>query len=637
MRIDVALAERKVRSGASAAGAVDPVLLEVTRSFELSVNDEMSKTIINLSGSPLFVGASDYACACVTDTGELLNALSFQMPMAYTVSNTVKAARAVYGDDLAPGDMIFTNDSFVAGGLHPSDCVIVTPVFHEGELVMWVGTVGHVTDVGGSTVGSFSVGHTQCFGEAVRFTPIKVYEQGRFRADVLDAFLTNVRIPERTEADLRAMMGANWVARERMGEFVAKYGVDVVRTLHAAALGIGEEVFRERIAALPDGEYVGESYMEHDGVDDVLYTFRCTVRKAGDELTVDFTGSSPQAPAALNTVEVATRGAVIAALATMLAPDVPFTEGLFRPVEIVAPPGTVMHAVKPAPISAGSTSGTRFGADAMIEALNYALAAHPTASHRRNGPWSTWTYTLFSGHNADGKAWVFTEFWSGFGGASGLPFRDGHPAMGGLQYLDSRLPNIEEFELLNPVLVVERGFHLDSGGPGRFRGGAGMAGVLIPHRTDGLDMTSLQNRRTAPGFGVDGGHPGGGTCIGYLRGAAPAIRAAWARGEFPDLAALQDGMELPPTRVTGQRLAAEDAYYAHSTSGQGYGDPIDRDPEMVAADVVERWVSPARAHDVYGVVLDEQGAPDPVATDARRAEIRAERARLPLASATGAR
>src|SRR5690606_25560499 len=153
---------------------------------------------------------------------------------------------------------------------------------------------------------------------------------------------------------------------ERMGEFIAKHGIATVRTLHEAVLDIGEDLLRERISQLPDGEYVGETYMEHDGVDDLLYPFRCTVRKHGDRLTVDFTGSSPQAPGALTNPLVATKGAVVAALATMLAPDVPFTEGLFRPVEIIAPEGTVMNAVKPAPISAGSTSGTRFGADAMI-------------------------------------------------------------------------------------------------------------------------------------------------------------------------------------------------------------------------------------------------------------------------------
>lgn len=641
--VDVAAAAETVGDeGAGGAhrstGAVDPVLLEVTRSYELSVNQEMSKTIINLSGSPLFVGASDYACACVTAEGELLNALSFQMPMAYTVSNTVKAALRTYGDDLADGDMIFSNDSFIAGGLHPSDCVIVTPVFHEGELVMWVGTVGHVTDVGGANFGSFPVGHIECFGEAVRFTPIKFYEKGRFRVDILATFLTNVRIPERTEADLRAMMGANWVARDRMREFIAKHGVETVRSIHGAMLNIGEDALRERLRLLPDGEYTGESYMEHDGVDDRLYVFRCTLRKDQDRLTVDFTGSSPQAPGALNCVEVGTRGAVVAALAASLVPDVPFTEGLFRPVEVLAPEGTVMNAVKPAPISAGSTSGTRFGADALIEALNYALADHPKTQHRRNGPWSTWTFTMFNGKNQHGAPWIFTEFWGGFGGASGLPFRDGHPAMGGLQYTDSRLPNIEEFEMLNPALIVSRGFVRNAGGAGKFRGGAGLCGVLIPHDTDGLRMTSIHNRRTSPGFGVSGGHPGGGSLIGYLRGRAPQMLSEWSNGTFPDIDIHTRDMELPATRVSGPWLAPEDAYYCRSTSGQGYGDPLDRDPELVRDDVDGGWTTVDRARELYGVAIDDAtGRVDHGETESLRAAIRAERGALPTAGEAGAR
>ena len=295
-------------------GAVDPIVLELVRSYEQSVNEEMGRTIVNLSGSPLFVGGADYACACVTASGELLNALCFQMPMAYTISNTVRAALDVYGDDIAPGDMIFSNDPFVAGGLHPPDCVIVTPVFHEDELVMWVGALGHVTDVGGASFGSFPVGHIECFGEAVRFTPINAHERGKFRHDVLNAFLTNVRFPNRTEADLRAMMGANWVGRERMAGFVEKLGPAAIRAAHEAAQRIGEQALRERIALLPDGEYVGETYMEHDGVDDRLYPFRCTLRKRGDSLTVDYTGSSPQAPGALNITDVAARGGTAAAL-----------------------------------------------------------------------------------------------------------------------------------------------------------------------------------------------------------------------------------------------------------------------------------------------------------------------------------
>jgi 5-oxoprolinase (ATP-hydrolysing) len=637
-RIEVAAAEtaRPVHK-ARTNEAVDPMLLEVTRSYEQSVNEEMARTIVNLSGSPLFVGGADYACACVTDRGDLLNALCFQMPMAYTISNTVRAAFDVYGDDISPGDMIFSNDPFVAGGLHPPDCVIVTPLFHEDELVMWVGALGHVTDVGGSNFASFPVGHVECFGEAVRFTPIKVYEQGRFRHDVMNAFMTNVRLPQRTESDLRAMMGANWVGRERMAAFIAKHGSATVRAAHSAAQSIGEDALRERLRLLPDGEYRGETYMEHDGVDDKLYPFRCTLRKHGDELTVDFTGSSPQAPGALNITEVAARGGVAAALAATLAPDVPFTEGIFRPLDIVAPPGTVMNAVKPAPISQGSTSGTRFGADAMIEGLNYALAGHPETEHRRNGPWSCWTLSLFAGINQYGDPWIFPEWWAGFGGASGLPFRDGYSGMGGLQYLDSQLPNIEEWELLNPALIVTRSFRPDSSGAGKYRGGLGMYGVLIPYDTDGLTLTSIQNRRTAPAFGVSGGHPGGGSFIGFARGKATMIRESLARGEFPDLAAVTDGIEIPPTRVTGVWLGPDDAYYSHANGGSGYGDPLDREPDLVAADVRHGWISRERARQAYAVVVDAEGNVDLEATGHLRSDRLDERRTLPIPAEVGSR
>ncbi len=614
-------------------GLVDPVILEVVRSFEHSVNQEMGETILRLSGSPVFVGASDYATACVNDRGEVLSSLCFQLPMAFTISNTVRAAVGVYGDDIHPGDMIWSNDSFTAGGLHPSDNVVVAPVFHEDELVMWVGSVGHITDVGGARVGSFPVERIECYGEAIRFTPIKLYEQGRFRQDILNAFTTNVRIPERVEADLRAMMGANWLGRDRMLRFIERHGIERIRAVHDRILDIGEDETRERIRAIPDGAYAGATYMEHDGGEDLIYPVRCTVRKRGDRLVADFTGSAPQAPGVLNAPIVATRGAVAAALAITVTPELPFTEGVFRPLELEAPEGTVVNAVKPAPISAASVCGTRYATDAILAGLNVALASQPALAHRQSGPWSTWTWSFFQTTNRSGEPWIFVDFLAGGGGASGMPEKDGEPVMGGIQYIDARIPNIEELEMLNPCLVVERGYHPDSGGPGEHRGGVGMRGVMIPHDTDEWVLTSQQNARGAPLYGVSGGHPGGGACIGYLRGGADAIRAAWSRGVFPDWDALMADIELPPARIGGVVLTDHDAYYTHSTGGPGYGDPLQRPPDAVLADVRRGWVSPGRARSAYGVVVVD-GELDLEATTRLRDAMRQERFACPIPAAT---
>lgn len=598
----------------------DPVLSEILYNYELTMNREMGRALVNLSGSFLFVSASDFACGCLDAEGNILTTISWSLQMGYAISNTVRHSLERFGGDLRPGDVIFANDPYEGGGLHSHDVVVVAPVFDGEEILMWVGVSAHVTDVGGAVPGGYSVEHTEVFGENVRFTPVKFYDGGKFRQDVLDAFLTNVRLPEATGVDLKAITGAVWMGKERCAAMVEQHGAEQVRAIHASQIANGAAAFRERLAALPDGVYRGAAHMEHDGEDDRIYTIRATLTKEGEELTVDYAGTDPQAPGVLNGTEVGAIGDAMAALGTVYAPDLPFNEGLLDPVTVLAPPGTLVNATKPAPISGATVYASWFGTDAILEASNYLLAGNPEAAPRRSGPWGSWTFAWLQGPNQYGDPWFWNVFSGGSGGASAVQERDGENAMMGIQTIDAFIPNVEEYELQSPVLFLDTRFAADTGGAGRNRGGLALESLCTPYDTERWDIVVFHNRLTAPSSAVSGGQPGAGAAIRFARGARAAVTEHWQRREELPVAEFAAEAEQPPARGRGFAITPEDLYYIRATGGPGFGDPLRREPERVAGDVERGFVSAATATAVYSVVLDADGGLDAAATERLREE-----------------
>jgi N-methylhydantoinase B len=601
----------------------DPVLSEIIYNYELTMNREMGRALVNLSGSFLFVSASDFACGCLDADGRILTSIAWTLQMGYSISNTVRASLQRFADDLHPGDVIFSNDPYDGGGLHSHDVVVVAPVFDEERLIMWVGVSAHVTDVGGAEPGGFAVEPMDVYGENVRFTPVKFYERGRFRADILDAFLTNTRAPKQTGIDLKALMGAVWIGRGRLNELIAQHGGARIEAIHAGQIEASGRAFRRRLAQLPDGIYQGASHMEHDGANDRIYTIRATVTKRGEDLTFDYSRTDQESIGAINCTEVGGIGAVMAALGTVLAPDIPFNEGLMETVEVNSPKGTLMNAIKPAPISAATVYAGWFGTDAILEALNYLIAGDAETSHRRTGPWGCWTFAWLQGPNQYGEPWFWNVFTGGAGGAGALEFRDGESAMMGIQTVDAFAPNVEEYELMSPVLFLQTGLAPDTGGVGRYRGGLAPETLCTPYESDGWDVTVFQNRMSAPASAVSGGYPGAGAAISFARRVMTDVNARLRRQEHLPIAEYALHAEHPPARARGFRVTADDAYYIRATGGPGYGDPLEREPELVLADVQRGYVSTHMAHDGYHVALDASGsAVDVEATEQRRARER---------------
>lgn len=608
----------------------DPVLSEILYNYELTMNREMGRALVNLSGSFLFVSASDFACGCLDAEGNILTTISWSLQMGYAISNTVRHSLERFAGDLRPGDVIFANDPYEGGGLHSHDVVVVAPVFDGEEILMWVGVSAHVTDVGGAVPGGYSVEHSEVFGENVRFTPVKFYDAGKFRQDILDAFLTNTRLPEATEIDLKAITGAVWMGKERCAAMIEQHGGEKVRKIHAAQIANAAMAFRERLDKLPDGAYGGAAHMEHDGEDDKIYTIRTTLIKEGSRLTVDYTGTDEQAPGVLNGTSVGAIGDAMAALGTVYAPELPFNEGLLEPVTVIAPAGTLVNARKPAPISGATVYASWFGTDAILEASNYLLAGDPEAATRRTGPWGSWTFAWLQGPNQYGDPWFWNVFSGGSGGAGAIEARDGENAMMGIQTIDAFIPNVEEYEIQSPVLFLDTRFAPDTGGAGRNRGGLALESLCTPYDTERWDIVVFHNRLTAPSSAVSGGQPGAGAAIRFAHDAMESVHEHWDRREELPVHEYAAAAEQPPARGRGYSVTPDDAYYIRATGGPGFGDPLLREPAAVAADLARGYVSPDIAERVYGVVVGADGGVDEGESAALRGERRAARRELPL-------
>lgn len=607
----------------------DPVLAEVVYNYELTVNREMGRAVVNLSGSFLFVSASDFACGCLDADGRILTSVAWSLQMGYAISNTVKACLRRFAGRIEPGDMYFCNDPYDGGGLHAHDVVIVAPVFAEDELIMWVGVCAHVTDVGGALPGGYSIEPMECYGENVRFSPVKFYDAGAYRPEILDAFLTNVRVPEQTGTDIKALMGAVWIGRERMSALISQRGSATVQSIHRYQIEQTAQAMRDRIRAMPDGVYQGAAHMEHDGRDDRVYTIRATVTKCGEQITFDYTGTDPQAPGILNCSDVGGIGNVIAALGTVIAPDLPFNEGLMEPVDVVSPPGTLVNAVKPAPIAAATVFAAWFGTDAILEAVNYMIAGNESTAHRATGPWGSWTFAWMMGPNQHGEPWFWNVFTGGAGGGGAVPDHDGVPAVMGIQTVDAFAPNIEDYEAQSPALFLERRLVPDSGGVGRRRGGQCLESFCLPWNTDGWDLIVFHNRLSTPSSAVSGGQPGAGSAIRIARGVGPDALRCLRESQAPPLRDYIDGAEELPARAKGLRVEAEDGYYMRATGGPGYGDPIDRSLDDVQKDLDFGIVSRSMATDAYEVVVTDDGVIDSEASERLRRNRREQRRSLP--------
>lgn len=619
----------------SAPPVLDPVTFEVLNHRLLSISEEMGIQYMRCSGSNVLITGNDAASAIMNADGALVAVGPYIVTqgnvLPLIVQATIDAAK-LHGD-FANGDIYICNDPYL-GAIHAPDFATVSPVFHEGELVAWLGASGHQLDTGGMDPGGFSVKAVDIHQEGLRMPPVKLVDRGVVRTDVLDWIINQVRDPI-VGLDVKGQIAAIMAGRARIEGLIESWGVATVKAAMARSVEFAAEKLRARLAELPDGVWREVQYIDHDGHQPRIYTVVCTMTKKGERLTFDFTGTSPNARGLINCTWSGLQAAVLSAVYINVCWDIPWNRGVRDCIDIVSQTGTVNNAAYPAPCAMATISGVIVTIDAAWRCLSQMLLASEKYRGEAMAVWSgTSMAPIFAGTSQHGFPFAATEM-SHFGGGGGArTYADGVDTSGIVFNTTPNMPNIEDQEAEYPVLYLFRRHLQDSGGPGRYRGGrAGELAYTVYDSPKG-DLEGLfagTGAEMPNGIGIVGGLPGCAIRIGRFTGSDVAERIAAHRtlpDRLEDISGVHEMMASKHPRVP---IPAGDVWHHCWQAGGGYGDPLLREPARVATDVARGAVSTEAARDIYGVVVGDDGSAETAATEARRAEIK--RARLAAAVA----
>ena len=583
--------------------AINPITLEVVCEGLIAIVREMRASIIRASYSSVIYEFDDFSCALFNPDGEMV-AQSWDHPgHVLPLPWGVRCALDDFQDDLVPGDVLMLNDPY-RGGTHLNDVTIIFPVFDEaGRPMIFPAVRAHWVDVGGMVPGSYSGLSTNIYQEGVRIPPIKLVEASKMNRSALTLLMANMRLPEEREGDLNASLGACKVAESRIRKLYRKYGAGTVLDCIALNLDRTERRLREKIVELPDGDYYYEDYLEYfnDGeFDPVIVRIKLTV--AGDQIIVDFAGSNEQVPGVVNSSLAVTGAGVFVAVKSTLDPGGAVNHGAFRPIELKAPPGTVVDVRLDAPAGAHGEvrkRGVSVALGALAQIIPDLVSGDLCGSSFPNA---------IGGYNKRrGRQYVYYE--APAGGNGGFLENDGPSTMVNIDF--GNLPSIQSAESMEnemPIFISHYEVRADSGGEGTSRGGLGMRRE-VRLLDDEASYSVLSDRAVIPPYGVLGASSG-----------APYV-----------VSVKRDGEEVPfdtPGKVTGHPIRRDDVVVMRSSGGGGYGAPWRRDPEKVRRDVLYGYVSRERAREGYGVVLTADDQVELQATARRRAELEAAQYRV---------
>ncbi len=584
---------------------LDPIALEVITEGLVSIVREMRQTVFRTAHSPVVTDAQDFSCALFNPRGEMV-AQSRDMPgHVIAMPASVREAMIAFGDTLQPGDIIILNDPY-RGGSHLNDVTVVYPVFVDGELFIFPCVRMHWADIGGMTPGSISGKATEILQEGVRIPPIRLVSAGVENEAVATLLFANVRSPDERRGDLDACIAAGRTAERRLRDFAARYGREVITRYLDANLDRTEQRLRARIAELTDGTYCYEDSLDlfTDGQYDPVL-IRCALTVSGDELQVDFAGSSPQVGAVVNASRAMTEAGVFIVVKSAFDPRGMINGGAFRPIHVSVPDASVVNVAYPGPANAHSEVRKR-----VLSTVMGALAQVAPDRVTADQCGSTFQNLLGGWDEQRRRSYLYYDYPPG--GNGGFDGADGPSAMNPVDLGDiSTVQPVEVLESTTPVLIESCGYLTDSCGDGEWRGGLGA--VRVTRLLADAGSYSVQaDRAVVPPYGMFLGHAG--------RCARTAIRRETGEEAFDT-----------PGKVAGVPMRAGDALIMEAAGGGGWGDPLRRDVSRVLADVNDGFISQARAEATYGVRFDSHGGVDPAATDTCRAELAASRWRLPLA------
>ncbi|HXQ53900.1 MAG TPA: hydantoinase B/oxoprolinase family protein [Stellaceae bacterium] len=604
--------------------AVDPITFEVIHHRLISISEEQAATLSAISGSPLVNDATDFNTGIFRAHGEIVTLGKTVLYHAASVAEMVKhiMADCAVSPGIRPGDMFLVNHPY-KGALHPPDFGLAAPAFHDGKLIGWVGVCSHQIDVGSV----FGTEATEAYQEGILVPPLRVVEDDQFRSDMLAMILGMSRLPVNMALDFRGMLAANRVALRRLKETIDQYGVDTVLSVMDGAIEISEKAVRERLKELPDGIYRAQALLDHDGVQNKLYRIHVEMTKTGDHLKLDFTKSADQAPRFMNCTASGLLAGIRAGMLPILAYDLPWNEGVFRPMEVIARPGSIVSATFPAPVGQGPIGAMWLVESVVIEVLSKLVATSPKyireAQSAPNGGPDTFNLQGLNQYGEPNHGASLDQVYVG-GGA--YCHRDGLSPQGHRHIPAIRLQNIERAENNTPLLYLFRKFLRDTAGPGRNRGGVSVGHGYILHDVEKMNVRfSCHCYESPTSLGLFGGYPS--ACNTRRLRKNATLRASLDAGRIPaDLESIGGELQHYPAKMTRPDLfTRNDVFENGPSAGAGWGDPIEREPERVVQDIRFDMVSRGAARLIYGVVVAADGTLDAKATAARRAEILAER------------
>jgi N-methylhydantoinase B len=575
---------------------MDPVTVAITRNAMASIVNEMNLALFRSAFSPVITEGRDIGGAIMDRHGRLV--AQGDWDLAVFVGMLEFGHRAIlqeYGADLHPGDVFIMNDPFV-GGTHFNDVGVVRPVFDGGELAAFVAVCGHWPDVGGQEPGSFVANAREHFQEGMRIPPLRLFEAGRPNDAVFRLIAANMRIPEERVADAHAQAGATRVGETRLQELASRRGWGTLTAVMDEVVAHSERLLRQEIAAIPDGVYLGEDFVDMESLDRP-YPKRVALRLtvAGDEMTFDFSDSDSESLSASNSTYSATASAVFVTVKSLF-PDIPMNHGCFEPITVIAPLGTVVNARPPRAISSMAATVYEKVIGSALAALEHALPPERVVGT----PYNLINLTIGGQHaGRPFVAYLFSE-----GGFGARATKDGPPGLVSLYGGGARITPAEVMERRYPMLFEEWALWPDSGGPGRFRGGVGSRKTFRLLEGEAR-LSCLGDRERFPPAGVLGGGPGAAHGL-VLNEGDPS----------------EEDLTL---KAVGRLIRAGDRVTIKAGGGGGYGDPLERDPILVLDDVAKGLVSVSHAAAAYGVVVRGDGTLDEEATVRERTRLRASR------------
>src|SRR5262245_33146762 len=570
----------------------DPVQLSLGQKQIDHICRTMGWVMTRTARSPIFSQSHDFSCFVSDACGHVVSQAD-GIPI-HTGSGGFGIRRVLedFAGDIRPRDVFILNDPYDAGGNHLPDWTVIRPVFFDDRLVAFTANRAHQSDIGGGAAGTYNAAATEIFHEGVRLPVMKLIAAGEPRRDVMRMLYLNSRTPDLAQGDLAAMLGSTEVGARRLVALARSIGAEAFQDLLADLLDWGEFVMREALAKLPIGQWRGEDFMGTDCFAPTDAKVRVTITNDGDQLVCDFAGTDAQVRGFKNSSYANTCSAVYLGVIATLGAHIPRNEGAYRPINVIAPKGTIVNPQHPAAVTMCTTYPAHQIVHAIWKALGEAVPDLACAG------WSRASHCNTSGVGRDSRFYVAYQ-WLGMSGAGAVDGRDGFETMGHMATLGGlTLPDVETFEVDYPFHIHRHELRMDGGGPGRSRGGTGALvelDVLVPaeysYRGEGSGVQTS--------FGAAGGHPGDkGSCT---------IAFPDGRGYTPPPYSVE---RHGPLRLT-----------ISSAGGGGYGDPHTRDPECVRDDVRDGLVSLEAARSSYSVVLGPE--PDFVVDQDASATLRA--------------